>query len=212
MASVPPVRASGAWPATGVTSSFDDTYALIRRLRAADPVAIARLFELHFDDAHNILLHLLGPEPEVVDLLHDVFVTAVDRIAELRTPSALRAWIGGIAVMKARTFIRRRRQWWRVGARALVAGVRPPFTAGPDISLALRSAYRILDRLPVDLRIPFVLRTVDGLSLDEVAALCGVSRATVKRRLARASELVRRRAAGSSVLRSWLEGSGSWED
>ena len=46
----------------------------------------------------------------------------------------------------------------------------------------------MLSTVPPSLRIPLVLRRVEGLSLQEVADLVGVSLATVKRRLAEAEQ------------------------
>ncbi|WP_437932702.1 sigma-70 family RNA polymerase sigma factor [Sorangium sp. So ce291] len=55
---------------------------------------------------------------------------------------------------------------------------------------ALGRLYTILDTLSADDRTAFVLRHMDGMSLPEIAEAVGVSLATVKRRLSRATERV----------------------
>ena len=47
----------------------------------------------------------------------------------------------------------------------------------------IAEVYRALDRLPTRLRVPWVLRYVEGESLQDVAKLCGCSLATAKRRI-----------------------------
>ncbi|MEZ4298352.1 MAG: sigma-70 region 4 domain-containing protein [Polyangiaceae bacterium] len=51
---------------------------------------------------------------------------------------------------------------------------------------ALEATYAVLGELPADERIAFALRFIEGMELTEVAASCGVSLATVKRRIGRA--------------------------
>ena len=50
-----------------------------------------------------------------------------------------------------------------------------------------------LERIPEDLRIPWVLHRVEQLSLPETAEACEISLATVKRRIAEAEERIQRR-------------------
>ena len=66
--------------------------------------------------------------------------------------------------------------------------------------------YAILDELPADARVPFALRFIEGMALDEVAAACDVSLSTAKRRLRRAEERFMKIAAGYPELAEWLEG------
>ena len=72
--------------------------------------------------------------------------------------------------------------------------------------------YRVLDVLPVDERIPFALRFIDGMELTEVAAACDVSLATIKRRLARSEKRFVAVAARYPELGPWLEGGARWRD
>ena len=61
-------------------------------------------------------------------------------------------------------------------------------TAPPDAVAELRSVYAIVDELPTNERLALILRRVEGLPLEEVAALCDCSLATVKRRIAAAEK------------------------
>ena len=63
----------------------------------------------------------------------------------------------------------------------------------PVITIAVDDINDALERIPEDLRIPWVLHRVEQLSLPETAAACEISLATVKRRIADAEERIQRR-------------------
>jgi RNA polymerase sigma-70 factor, ECF subfamily len=65
--------------------------------------------------------------------------------------------------------------------------------------------YRVLDALDTDQRIAFALRFVAGMELTEVAASCGVSLATIKRRLSRAQINFAALAKREPALAEWLK-------
>jgi RNA polymerase sigma-70 factor (ECF subfamily) len=74
-------------------------------------------------------------------------------------------------------------------------------TVEHEVSEALRRTYVVLDALPIDERVPFTLRFVDGMELTEIGLVCGLSLATVKRRIARAQESFAREAGRDPLLR-----------
>ena len=71
-------------------------------------------------------------------------------------------------------------------------------------SQAMQAVYRVLGKLDTDQRIAFALRFVAGMELTEVAASCGVSLATIKRRLSRAQSSFATAAALEPALADWL--------
>ena len=124
-------------------------------------------------------------------MLHDVFVAALTSIDQVRDPNALRGWLTGIAVRKARKCIVKRRRWRIIQFFAPMDMPEGEARVTPsDVSEALRCTYEVLGRFPADERLAFALRHIDGMELTAVAAACGVSLATIKRRLvARTSDV-----------------------
>ena len=185
--------------------------ALVTALRTQHPSARAVLFERHAAHVRRVLVRVLGLDQEVPDLLHDVFLTALSSVRKLEDPRALRPWLTGIAVHTARALIRKR-------ARRRILGLVEPEkldreigpASGADAHEAIRALYRVLDELPADERIAFALRFVDGMDLNEVASACGVSRATVSRRLERAERRFAEGARRHEALAEWLERSPRW--
>ena len=184
---------------------------LVGGLRRGDLGRAAALYDRHADHVHRVLYRTLGVDGDLPDLHHDAFVRALASIHRLEDPGALKGWATMIAVHVARSAIarRRRRSWlWFLPGEEL-----PEVDSGAasgEVLDALRATYAALDRLPVDERIAFALRFVDGMELTEVAAACGTSLATIKRRLARAGARFEAEARRRPVLQPWLEGGTRW--
>lgn len=179
---------------------------LVLSLRARHPDAGTLLFDRYAPHVRRVLVRVMGPDSEILDLVHDVFVTALESVHRLVDPRALRAWLTQIAVFTARARIRR-----RVRGRVLrflpFSELPEPELPPPDFeaSEAMQAVYRVLDGLDTDQRIAFALRFVASMELTEVAASCGVSLATIKRRLAKAQGNFVRAARREPALVEWLD-------
>jgi RNA polymerase sigma-70 factor, ECF subfamily len=168
--------------------------------------ALAGIFDRYSSDVERVLYRILGPDSEICDVLHDVFVTAISSLDKLRDEAKLRSWLVGIAVHKARKLIRRRKL--RRIVQCMAPFELPEHEATlptAEISEALRHTYSLLARLPADDRIAFALRHVDGMDLTSIAQATGVSLATAKRRIARGQQTFVELARQHETLADWLE-------
>ncbi|MET0384520.1 MAG: sigma-70 family RNA polymerase sigma factor [Polyangiales bacterium] len=180
--------------------------ALVAALRANRAEAGKTLFKRYGRDVERVLFRVLGPDVELADLLHDVFVAALTSIDQVRDPNALRGWLTGIAVRKARKCIVKRRRWRIIQFFAPMDMPEAEARVTPtEVSEALRCTYEVLNKLPADERLAFALRHIDGMELTAVAAACGCSLATIKRRLTRAHANFVSLASTHSALAEWLE-------
>ncbi len=188
-----------------------DDASLVAACRNGDPAAGGALYDRHADHVHRVLRRILGPSDELPDLAHDVFIRALRSLDRVDNPNALKGWLTTIAVHVARSAIvrRKRRSWlWFLPPEQL-----PEVDSGAasaDVLDAFRATEAVLETLPVDERIAFALRFVDAMELTEVAAACGTSLATIKRRLARAIARFATEARRYPALEPWLEGGSRW--
>jgi RNA polymerase sigma-70 factor (ECF subfamily) len=162
---------------------------LVARLRRADPNAFEALYRRHAAFALNLAVRIQGSTADVEDVVHDAFLRAHQRLAELREASAFRAWLGSIVVRIVRTRLRRRRLVAMLGLAQpdpvdLEAVAAPD--ADPESRALLAQVYALLQALPADERIAWTLRHVERHRLESVAELTGCSLATAKRRISRA--------------------------
>jgi RNA polymerase sigma-70 factor (ECF subfamily) len=203
---------------TSVTQSFlqgasgDEDEALVAALRRGTPGAFEALFQRHGGHVHRVLLRTLGPDPELPDLVHDVFLAVLDDIDGLRDASKLKSWMASIAVFMARGCIRRRQRWRWFSRQPVDEPTSTPTPVGPEVSEAVRSTTAILAQLPVDERIAFSLRFIDGMKLEEVAEACRTSLATIKRRISRGEKRFLALANEHPALREWLSRGTRWSD
>lgn len=121
------------------------------------------------------------------DVVHDVWIRAVERLPTFRWESALSTWLGGFVVNAVRDRSRR-------DAREL-PGIEDDRPAN-DIAL-LQAADRVdleraIAQLPAGFRHVLILHDVEGYTHEEIAVLLGVVPGTSKSQLARARGAVRR--------------------
>jgi RNA polymerase sigma-70 factor (ECF subfamily) len=190
-----------------------DDRALLDGLRRGDAAAFVTLYDRYAPFLRRVLARVMGIDDELPELLHDTFANAFSGVRRLRDDACLQAWLARIAVFTARGCIRRRRRRRWLEFRAPEAITDPPAShAEPEDVQALRRVYLVLGRLGTDERIVFALRYLEQMTVPEAADACGVSAATVKRRLARAEKAFSGIAREDPVLRTWVEESPRWRD
>lgn len=130
---------------------------------------------------------MLGRESDVDDLIQEVFLAAFRQRHQVRDPLAIKGWLATIAVRSARKQLRRRRLRSFVGLDTLgpALELREP-SMSPERRALLSRVYSALDRIPIEARLAWTLRYVEGEKLEQVAEHCRCSLATVKRRIAAA--------------------------
>jgi RNA polymerase sigma-70 factor (ECF subfamily) len=136
----------------------------------------------------RLLERALGPNGDAEDLTQDVFLRTYGRLAVLRDGEALRSFIYSVAVRTLKWELRRRRV--RRILHLSDDGQLPDLPVRGTDSEArqtLARFYALLERLSVNHRAAFVLRHMEGLKLEEIAERMGVSLATAKRWVSRAS-------------------------
>jgi len=136
-----------------------------------------------------VAIRVLGRDDELDDVVQDVFLDAARGIRGLREPGAIKGWLAKITVRVAVRRLRRRRL-----LRALHLDREPLdheepacADASPEQRVLVGRVYAALDRLSAELRVAWVLRHVQGESLEAAAALCGCSLSTYQRRLRKAA-------------------------
>ncbi|HMJ10167.1 MAG TPA: sigma-70 family RNA polymerase sigma factor [Polyangiaceae bacterium] len=149
------------------------------------------LFRSHARYVAAIAHRLLGRDQDVDDTVQEVFLIAVRGHSSIRDAQAVRGWLARVTVRVARRRLRARRIRGFFGLDEASAYDRiADGAASPEQRALLTQVYAVLDRVPCDARVAWVLRHVEGERLEDVARLCGCSLATAKRRIAQAERLL----------------------
>lgn len=157
---------------------------LVERARSGDQAACCELFRLHAGRVQRTVYRLVGPSPEVEDLVQAVFIDAFRSLAGFRGEAAFSTWLLRIAVRVALRGRKRPRYATvpvEVAEREAADGADPDRAADARRGLARLDA--ILDGLSAKRRGAFVLHVLEGHPVDEVAAMLGASVAAIKVRV-----------------------------
>jgi RNA polymerase sigma-70 factor (ECF subfamily) len=143
-----------------------------------------------------VLARLCRRRADAHDALQETFLAAYASLAQFREASTLRTWLTGIAVRQARRAERRSRLPWRWFERSAARDASPGEQA-IEAEEATR-VRRAVDSLPIALREPVVLHYLEGMTVQEVAELLGISRGAVDVRLHRARRALEARLGGET--------------
>ncbi len=164
---------------------------LIARSKAGDEDAFGEFVRRHMPAVHRWMARAVG-EDDADDMTQDVFLRAYRGLANFRQQAPPRAWLAAIADNAIKNRYRSRGRFRRIFAPdpspdALAdrssGGASPEENARADES---RSTIQdALQKLPVDFRLPVVLRDLEEWSYEEIAVSLGLPIGTVKSRIAR---------------------------
>lgn len=170
---------------TGTVRHGMDGHEVARALGGDDPAAATALIRSTQADVYRFCARFV-PRDDAADLTQEVYLRAFRSRRHYRGEAPVRAWLLGIARAVVADHLRRRAR--RAGiAPVELAGLAAPEQADPsaDPSAPL-TQDELLDALPEDQRVAFVLTQIVGLSYAEAAVACAVPVGTIRSRVARA--------------------------
>ena len=183
----------------------------IERLKKGEAAAFEELVTERSGEIYGLLFRLTENSEEARDLTQETFLRAFQSIGGFRGEADLRTWIYRIAINQARN----RWRWWRRRRRdstvsldatqgqsdqtlieTLAESSENPEqqTLAHERELALRSALQKVGRV---YRETVILRDIEGFTYEEIATTLGINVGTVKSRLARGRQELRRKLEGS---------------
>lgn len=167
---------------------------LVARCLRGDSWAEEALYRRHVHKVERVAARILRNAPDIEDVVQDAFVQAFARMGSLQDSSKLSSWLVSIVLNRARKKLRRRKLTRLLGLdRSLDdegLALQASAAASQEARAELAELDTRLEALSTEDRICWILRKVEGHSLQETAELAGCSLATAKRRLKRASTAV----------------------
>jgi RNA polymerase sigma-70 factor (ECF subfamily) len=175
----------------------------LEALIAGDRAEFARLVDMYSSPIYRLGLRMLGNPQDAEDVLQNTFINALTHIQHFEGRSSLGTWLFRIASNEALMLIRRKKPEVDL-ERSEQAGdrdedLRPrqfaDWSALPEEELLSGEGKKALDEaiqtLPESLRIVFLLRDVEGLSIKDTAEALNLTETNVKTRLLRARMALR---------------------
>jgi RNA polymerase sigma-70 factor (ECF subfamily) len=177
---------------------------LIALVRRGEGAAFAAIMQRYNQRLYRAARSIVRDDGEAEDVLQEAYIRAFAALGAFRGDASLSTWLTRIVLNEAVGRIRRQRptedlavldQAAANGAARVITF--PGVNAAPDPEAAAARAEvrRLLegavDELPDSFRLVFVMRDIEGLSIDETASALGIRPETVKTRLHRARNLLR---------------------
>ena len=182
----------------------EEDSALVTGLRAGDECAYELLIQRFEQPVYNLVSRLVDNPADAADVTQEVFLKVFRKVSGFRSESSLKTWIYRIAVNEARN----QRRWF-LRHRGKEIGLEPAESnaQGPQdwLSDPGRSPYQTaldeethalieaaLQKVSPNYRAAVVLREVEDLSYEEISEVLEVSLGTVKSRILRGRESLRK--------------------
>lgn len=174
----------------------------VQALIAGDRAEFARLVDEYSSPIYRLGMRMLGNPQDAEDVLQNTFINALTHIQNFEGRSSLATWLYRIAANEALMLIRKKKP--EVNLEDVEGGdeaedLKPSqfvdWSALPEDELLAGEGKKALDEairiLPESLRIVFLLRDVEGLSIKETADALNLTETNVKTRLLRARMALR---------------------
>ncbi len=171
------------------THRMDPDRAIVERALAGDEAAFRELFVRHREDTARLVHRMVGPSPEVEDIVQEVFLHVYRSLASFRGDARFSTWLYRLTVNVTRMHLRRRR------SRPRFADVEVP-EAGPaseprpldpsehaEQRARVLALYRLIDAISEKKREVLVLHDLEGTPAREIAELLSIPVLTVRTRL-----------------------------
>jgi RNA polymerase sigma-70 factor (ECF subfamily) len=169
--------------------SLDDDFSLIKRFIDGDELVFSELLKRHKEKVRNIIYITLSNTDGVDDIAQEVFITVYRHLKNFRFESQFTTWLYRITINKCKDHLRKK------NIRSIFLPLKdeePVFESineDTDIKHIVRNA---IATLPDKLRIPLVLKDLEGFSYQEIADTMECEIGTVKSRIFRAREALKK--------------------
>ena len=172
-----------------VQSSPDSISAeVIHACQQGDREAFRLLFEAYRDRVYSIACYQLSDEAAADDITQQIFVKLFTRIGQFRGDSEFTTWLYRLVINSCLDERRRQRRFLPIAEDAPMP--RTIHRKAPETRYERReiagSVRLAIEGLKPKMRLPILLKYIEGLSYEEISAVLGCSKGTVASRLNRA--------------------------
>ncbi len=178
----------------------------IEALRSGDRDEFARLVDVYSGPIYRLGLRMLGREQDAEDVLQNTFVKILQHIKGFEERSSLSTWIYRIASNEALMMLRKMRPEVNLDEQGdnddedFMPIQFVDWGALPGEILESKEAKNYLEKaikdLPEPMRVVFILRDIEGLSIKETSEALNLTETNVKTRLLRARLNLREKLSG----------------
>jgi len=169
------------------SQSAEEDNDLIRKFIEGNENSFKLLVYKHKDKVRNLVFLTVGNREMVDDISQDVFISVFNKLRDFRFESQFTTWLYRITVNKCKDYLR------KMKIRSMFVPIKDNeedtgyghTTEYVDVNEVVNNA---IEKLPEKLRIPLIMREMEGLSYKEIADSLNCEVGTIKSRIFRARE------------------------
>ena len=183
---------------------------LVLRAKRGDPDAFGQLVLAHQDKVYSLAFHLVRDREEAADLAQEAFLKAWRNLESFQGESSFSTWMHRLTTNVCLDYLRKQNRRRQVEPVVSLddeeSGWTEPADPGQDPQAAVEAREHRealnegLEQLPEHHRRVLLLREVSGLSYQEIAQAMELDLGTVKSRIARARNQLRKILSQSGNL------------
>ncbi len=185
------IQARQAMPRPGSIDPSATAVAVSQGAAGARPLDLGTVYREHAAQVSRWVRRLVGPDGDVEDVLHEVFLVVQRQLPGFRGEAKLSTWLHAITVRVVQS--RRRKERWRRWLTLSFLhqedegdGDAPTPLQALERRRAAERTYQILDQLPESERSALILFELEGMTGEQIAAVTGSTVGSVWVRLHRA--------------------------
>jgi len=171
---------------------LNDDFTLIKNFVDGDESAFRILVNRHKDKVRNLIYLQLGNTDYVDDISQEVFISVYKKLHHFRFESQFTTWLYRITVNKCYDHIRKTKVKNFFHTISEDEEDKISFNEDPDNFDLKELIQAAISKLPEKLKTPLILRDYDGLSYQEISDIIGSEIGTVKSRIFRARESLKK--------------------
>lgn len=181
---------------------------VIKGLGQKDPGAIDKFIKQFSRPLFGVILNYTKNPADAEEILQDTFLKIINKIDTFREGSPLWPWMRRIAINNSIMWLRKNKA--KQEKTLNLDDMTPVFTSQGEFKKPVFSwtmdpedlymnselateLYNAIQSLPVEYRIPLILKDVEGYSLKQISSLVHLKEPTTKTRIHRARSFVRER-------------------
>ncbi len=166
---------------------LDDDFSLVKRFIDGDESTFRLLVQRHQEKIRNIIYLVLSDSEVVDDLAQEVMITIYKNLKNFRFESQFTTWFYRITVNKCKDHLRKKNVR-KIFVPIKEASEKLEYTSSTEVNDISKIVMDAISKLPVKLRVPLLLKDIEGFSYQEIAQTINCEMGTVKSRIYRARE------------------------
>ena len=170
-----------------------DEQGLVRRIQEGDEMAFAEIVKIYKDKIVNFLWKITGDYQKAVELSQETFMRVYFKAYRYKPIAPFSSWVYTIASNLAKTEMKKMRRYAAVSLDDVQNNLpMETYASNPTDSGLLSNLREALNSLHPRYKIPVILKDIEGFSQEEIAQMLKSPLGTIKARISRGRDYLRK--------------------